>query len=79
MGGNLNREEIERILKNAGWRPTVSAPPEVVDYQTSTPKYNRIILFSYQFPRVTEEALRELMRTEPTGEERIKVLRKYDL
>jgi hypothetical protein len=79
LGENLNREEIERILKNAGWRPTMSAPPEAVDYQTSTPKYNRIILFPYQFPRVTEEALRELMRTESTSEECIKVLRKHDL
>jgi len=79
MGETLNKEEIERILKNAGWKPTIAAPPDVVDYQTSTPKYNRIILFPEQFPRVTEEALRELMRTDPTGSERLEVLRKYDL
>lgn len=75
----MNKEEIERILKDAGWRKTVSAPPAVIDYQTSTPTYNRIILFPYQFPRITEQALKELMATPPTSEERVDVLRKYDL
>jgi len=75
----MRREEIEQILKNAGWKPTIGAPSNVVDYQTSTPTYNRIILFPEQFPRVTKEALKELMKTDPMGDERIRVIRKYGL
>lgn len=75
----MDKEEIKRILREAGWRETVSAPPEVIDFQTTKPFYNRIILYPYQFPRVTREALEELMKTPPSGLERIQVLRKYDL
>lgn len=75
----MKKEEIEEFLRKAGWRKTLGAPPHVVDYQTSKPFYNRIILFPAQFENVTEEALRELMKTDPTSEERIKVLRKHNL
>jgi len=64
----VKREDIEKILRDAGWTRTVSAPSDVVDYQRSQDlwkkppiKYNRVILYPEDVKRIDEQALRELM------------------
>lgn len=57
----MEREEVERILKEAGWKRIVTAPAEVVDYQRSQP-YNRLILYKRDIEKfLTPDRLRKLM------------------
>lgn len=53
------KDEIEILLKQAGWKQTVSAPPGVVDFQDGTGK--RVLIFPEEFKYVTKAVLDELM------------------
>ena len=56
----MSREQIEKILEDAGWERTVGAPVHMIDYQRSKP-YNRLIIYPADVKYVTEETLRKLM------------------
>lgn len=56
----MEKIEAERILKENGFRQTVSAPSHVVDMQRSSP-YNRIILYKGQLAKLTRKMLETLM------------------
>jgi hypothetical protein len=57
---DMKVEDIRRILETAGWIKTVSAPPEIIDYQRSKP-YNRLIIYPSDAKYLTEKYLRQLM------------------
>ncbi len=65
----MEKKDIEKILKDAGWKRTVSAPSEVIDYQRfpsdfkERVEYNRLILYSEHVKRLNEVILRKLMET----------------
>lgn len=56
------KDEIETILKQAGWCKTVSAPANVIDWQEREKfPYKRLILAPYDFKYITPEVLNELI------------------
>ena len=61
------RDEIETVLKRAGWRKTLGAPVEVIDYQRGEP-YNRLIIYPEDMQYITSEVLGELMNEINLGE-----------
>jgi len=61
------RDEIETVLKRAGWRKTLGAPVEVIDYQRGEP-YNRLIIYPEDTQYITSEVLGELMNEINLGE-----------
>jgi len=67
----LNKEDIISTLTKAGWRKTVSAPEEAIDFQREGDpkagvKYNRIILFPEDVTTMTPSLLTYLMKTPPS-------------
>lgn len=65
----MKSEEVEKILKDAGWQRTISAPPDVIDYQRfpadfkERVEYNRLILYPEHMKRLNEVILQKLMET----------------
>jgi hypothetical protein len=58
----VNRAEVEKILKENGFIPTVSVPKGIIDFQRRSIKnYNRIILYPIDLIDLTPEKLKELM------------------
>jgi len=58
----MEKNEIMKTLTDAGWKRTVSSPPDVLDYTTHEP-YNRVIIFPIDFEELTPERLKYLMDT----------------
>jgi len=56
----LGRAEVERILRQEGWKPTLAAPRNVVDYQKGG---NRVLLYPDDVAKITMKQLRYLMDT----------------
>lgn len=56
----LTKEAIEKVLRDNGWKKTVTAPFYIIDYQCRKP-FNRIILYPTQIDLVTLTRLTELM------------------
>jgi len=62
-----SRAEVENLLKENGWTPTVGAPRDVIDWQrTITGKpYNRIILWECDLDSLTVNRLNYMMSYPP--------------
>ena len=60
----MERDEIEKILSEAGWNPTKGAPSDLIDWQCYKP-YNRIILWPIDFPTITPQDLEYKMSAPP--------------
>ena len=57
---SVGEKEIRKILESEGWKRTVGAPENVIDYQRSKP-YNRIIIYPSDLRYLRISDLRKLM------------------